>query len=66
MLSVSSWRINRHGLAPSAVRTATSRSRVAFRTSSRFTRFAQAISNTTPTAPNNTNKVVRSLAAAAS
>src|SRR5205809_1470158 len=63
MLSVSSWRDNRQELAPNAVRTATSRSLPALRTSSRFTMFAQAISSTRPTAPESTNRMPCSFAA---
>ena len=63
MLSASNWRINRHGPAPRAVRTAISLSRAALRTRSKFTIFAQAISRTSPTAPNKTSKVPRKLVA---
>ncbi len=62
MLSVSNWRDNRQELAPSAVRSATSRSLPALRTSSRFTMFAQAISSTSPTAPERTSRMLRSFA----
>ncbi len=44
------WRSSRPRPAPSAVRTANSRCRVSARASSRFARFAHAISSTNPTA----------------
>ena len=44
------WRSSRPRPAPSAVRTANSRWRVSARASSRFARFAHAISSTNPTA----------------
>ena len=50
-LSVSNWRINRIRPAPSAVRIAISRSRVAARASKRLAMFTQAINRTKPTAP---------------
>jgi hypothetical protein len=53
-LSTSSWRISTKRLAPSAVRTASSRERSVPRASSRLARFAQPISSTTPTADINT------------
>ena len=50
-LSTRSCRTSRQRLAPSAALTATSRSRVLARASSRFATLAQAISSTMPTAP---------------
>ena len=49
--SASIWRTRRHQLPPSAVRTASSRSRSDARTSSRLATFAQAISSRKITAP---------------
>ena len=46
-LSVSSWRISRHRLAPTAARTTISRARADDRASSRLATLAQAISSTT-------------------
>src|SRR5205814_1612986 len=62
MLSVSNWRDNCQELAPNAVRSATSRSLPELRTSSRFTIFAQAISSTSPTAPERTSRMLRNFA----
>ena len=49
--SISNWRVSRKRDAPSATRTAISRSRTAARASIRFATFAHAISKTNPTAP---------------
>ena len=61
-LSVSSWRTIRRRPAPSADRTASSRSRAVARASSRLATFAQQISSTKPTTPRNSIEVsLRSL-----
>ena len=54
-LSIMSWRISRQRLAPSAARTATSRSRALARASSRLAMFAHVISRTRPTAASSIN-----------
>jgi hypothetical protein len=51
------WRTIWTPLAPSATRTANSRDRAAERASSKFATFAQAINNTSPTAPSNSSSV---------
>ena len=56
-LSVKSWRITRHGLAPKAERTANSRVRPVERARRRFATFPQAISNTKLTAPSRTSRI---------
>ena len=56
-LSVKSWRIKRAFPAPSAARTANSLARPLARASRRFAIFAQAISNTKPTAQNSTSRI---------
>ena len=53
--SVSVWRISLPRLAPSADRTASSRSRAAPRAENRLATLAQAISSTANTAPSNTH-----------
>ncbi len=60
MLSVSVWRISRPRAAPMASRTAASRRRLVARASSRFVMLAQAISNTSATAPRSANPTGRS------
>ncbi len=52
-LSINSCRTSRPRLAPNASRTEISRPRVVARASSRFATFAQAMSSTSPTTPNN-------------
>src|SRR6266542_3766145 len=59
-LSVRSWRSNRCREAPSAARKANSRCRATARASCRFVTFAQAISNTSPTAANSSRNEVLS------
>ena len=58
VLSTSSWRTTRARLAPSAIRTATSRARCADRASCRLATLAQAISRTKPTAPMRARKII--------
>ena len=58
-LSVSDCRTIRQRLAPSAARTAISRSRLEARERSRFDTFAQVIRSTKPTAPSKTARVGR-------
>ena len=57
--SAANWRIMRSPLAPSAVRTATSRRRALPRASSRFATFAHATSSTSPTADSSTRSAGR-------
>src|SRR5260370_974106 len=57
--SVSSWRITRAGLAPSAERMANSRARPVERARSKLATLAHAMSNTKPTAPSSTSKTAR-------
>src|SRR5256884_2754387 len=58
-ISVSDCRTIRQRLAPSAARTAISRSRLEARERSRFDTFAQVIRSTKPTAPSKTARVGR-------
>ena len=58
-LSVRHWRINRPRPAPSATRTASSRSRETARASSKLATFTHAISSTRLTAPNSNHSVDR-------
>ena len=57
-VSVSSCRINRLALAPTALRSAISRCRLTPRASSRLTTFAQAMRRTRPTAPMRSRTIV--------
>ena len=57
--SVNSWRISRSLLAPKALRTASSRSRLSTRASIRLATLAQAMSRTKPAAPSSTINVSR-------